>query len=282
MASPTGWATDGGFVFHMQALASSYDETVLLVPVIKSGTSKGEVWFSDSTIRIVPLSEPFGSGILRKLLFPFWFLMELPKFVSQLQDADIVHAPVPGDIGTIGMLLAPLFGKKLFIRYCGNWRLLRTLPEKFWAWYGEKFAGRSIAYLCTGGDEKDPSEKNPSLKWIFSSSMRKKELDTYRRKDFDFTKEFNLVMGGRLIREKGFGILLDAVQLINGKIPKLKVNIFGDGPDTSIFQEKANKLGLDDKVTFSGKLNSNQVHALLSTADIFCFPTFSSEGFPKV
>jgi hypothetical protein len=143
-ASPTGWATDGGFVYHMQALSSAYDETVLMVPVSKSRKTKGEVWFTDNHIKIVPLSEPFGSGIARKLLFPVWFIIHLPKFISQVLHADVVHAPIPGDIGTIGMLLAPLFHKKLFIRYCGNWRALRTIPEKWWAWYGEKFAGKSI------------------------------------------------------------------------------------------------------------------------------------------
>jgi len=72
-ASPTNWATDGGFVFHMQSLASAYEQTVLMVPVSKNGKSQGEVWFTDSTVKIIPLLEPFGSGITRKLLFPVWF-----------------------------------------------------------------------------------------------------------------------------------------------------------------------------------------------------------------
>jgi glycosyltransferase involved in cell wall biosynthesis len=175
-----------------------------------------------------------------------------------------------------------LFGKKLFIRYCGNWLVIKTFPEKFWAWYGEKFTGKSIAYFCTGGSEKPPSQTNPALKWIFSSSMLTSELESYTRKNFDFNREFNLVIGGRLIHEKGFGLLIDAVELLKSKIPNIKAFIFGDGPDRQLFEEKVKDLGLEDRIKFLGKLNAGQVHQLLSEADIFCFPTYSSEGFPKV
>lgn len=279
--SPTGWATDGGYVFHMQSLASAYEQTVLLVPVSKHGKSKGEVWFRDSSIKIVPLLKPFGSGITRKLLFPIWFLMHLPRFVYYLLKSDVVHAPIPGDIGTIGMILAPLFRKKIFIRYCGNWQQLKTFPEKFWAWYGERFAANKIAYLCTGGDIKPPSEKNPSLGWIFSSSMLDREIENIQPKDFDSNKEFNIVMGGRLTQEKGFGILIEAVAMIRNKIPNLKVLLFGDGPAGPLFDEQVKNFGLGGTVEFLGKLNTEQVHGVLASADVFCYPT-QSEGFPKV
>ncbi len=279
--SPTGWATDGGFVFHIQSLASAYNQTILLVPVSKMGKSKGEVWFTDNTIKVVPLLEPFGSGIVRKLLFPVWFLLQLPKFIYYTNKADVVHTPIPGDIGTIGMLLAPLFGKKIFIRYCGNWKALKTLPEKFWAWYGEKFAGKSIAYFCTGGDAAPPSKKNAALQWIFSSSMIASEIESFKQKAFDFNREYKLVMGGRLTKEKGFGILIDAVALIANKIPHVKVYIFGDGPDRELFEAQVIKYSLQDKVQYLGKLNASQVHQALNDADVFCFPTYSSEGFPK-
>lgn len=266
----------------MQSLASSYEQMVLMVPLSKNQKSIGEIWFTDTSLKIVPLIAPFGSGITRKLLFPVWFLIQLPKFISQIIKADIIHAPIPGDIGTIGMLLAPLFGKKIFVRYCGNWRALKTIPEKFWAWYGEKLAGRSIAYLCTGGDSSPPCESNPALKWIFSSSMLQNEVKEFTQKEFNFNKEYVLVMGGRLIQEKGFGIMIGAIATIAERIPNLKVYLFGDGPDRDIFIKQVEEFGLNNIVKFLGKLNGSQVHQVLAKADVFCFPTYSSEGFPKV
>lgn len=280
--SPTGYATDGGFVFHMQSLASSYEETVLLVPITKAEKSKGEVWFTDTTLKIVPLLSPFGSGLFRKLLFPIWFLWHLPTFIFYTLKTDVIHAPIPGDIGTIGMILAPLFRKKLFIRYCGNWTILKTMPEKFWGWYGETFAGKSIAYLCTGGDKNPPSFKNSTLQWIFSSSMLNSEIEGYQKKKINFSEEFNLVIGGRLIHEKGFGVLIEAFAALRTEIPNIRLIIYGDGPEKNKFEEQVKSLGLKGTVTFSGKLNSKEVHQILNNTDIFCFPTWSSEGFHKV
>jgi len=78
------------------------------------------------------------------------------------------------------------------------------------------------------------------------------------------------------------GILIDAIAQIQHKIPALSVNIFGDGPHMQLFREQVTQYGLTHKIKFSGKLNGSQVHEVLSAADVFCFPTYSSEGFPKV
>lgn len=278
--SPTGWATDGGFVFQIQALASSYTQTVLMVPSSKKRNESGEVWITDETIKIVPLAKPFGTGIFRKLLFPAWVLIHLPKFIYYTLKTDIVHAAIPGDIGSIGMIIAPLLGKKIFIRYCGNWQNRKTFAEKLWGWYGNTFAGKSIAFLCTGGSLIPPSQKNPALTWIFSSSMLEEDIKGMKRRQFDFRQEFNLVMGGRMAVEKGFGILIQAVSLVRQEIPHLKVYLFGDGVDKNIFEKQVAELQLLGTVNFLGKLNATQVHNALAMADIFLLPSFS-EGFPK-
>ena len=280
--SSIGYATNGGFVFHMQALCSSYKRVYLLVPISKNSQPLGEIIFTDPTIQIVPLSEPFGEGVLRKILFPFWLLFHLPKFIFYTLKSDIVHAPIPGDVGTIALFIAPVLRKKLFIRYCGNWCLKKTIAEKFWGWYGETFAGRRIAYLTTGGGAAPPSLRNKKIKWIFSSSMSDGDIAGYKQKKFNLTNSLTIATGGRLIEEKGFGILLDAFALIHETFPAMKIEIYGDGPDRKKFQDKAIVLGINDKVSFLGNINNVGVHNVLSRADIFCFPTYSSEGFPKV
>lgn len=280
--SSLGYATDGGFVFHIQALASSYDETVLLVPVIKKANPIGEIPFNDKSLKIIPLLPPFGKGIWRKILFPIWFIWHLPKFLFYTSKSDIVHSPIPGDIGTIGMILAPVLGKKLFVRYCGNWFNLKTRAEKFWGWYAETYTGKSIAFICTGGDDNSPSKKNSHLKWIFSTSMLSKDMESYSSKKHDLNKEFTIVMGGRLTMEKGFLILIEAIESLIKKIPNLTVYIYGEGPDRTIFERHVKDKSLDQYIVFLGKLTSLEVHKTLTKADVFCFPTYSSEGFPKV
>jgi glycosyltransferase involved in cell wall biosynthesis len=45
---------------------------------------------------------------------------------------------------------------------------------------------------------------------------------------------------------------------------------------------RARDLKLEDRITFHGKVAQRQVIELLGRADVFCFPTSASEGFPKV
>lgn len=242
----------------------------------------GEIVFTDQSIQIVPLWEPFGKGILRKLLFPIWLLCHLPKFIFYTLKSSVVHAPIPGDVGTIAMFIAPFLRKRLFIRYCGNWYRKKTTAEKFWGWYGETFTGRRIAFMTTGGGESVPSLKNKNIKWVFSSSMSDRDIASYGQKQFNLTTSLTIATGGRLIEEKGFGILLDAFVLIHKTFPSINIEIYGDGPDRKKFQNQAATLGINEKVSFLGKLNNVGVHEVLSRADLFCFPTNSSEGFPKV
>ena len=74
--STTGWATDGGFAMHMDYLAKLFESTQILVPEVNK-REKGEVFFTNSSIRIVPLKLFFKKGIANKLFMPFWVLFYL-------------------------------------------------------------------------------------------------------------------------------------------------------------------------------------------------------------
>ena len=165
-ASPSGYATDGGFPFQMRALSELFDETRLLIPCAERGASTGQGHLTGRRLSVVPLSTPRGAGAGRKAAFPFWLLRNLPRLLSEVLRADAIHAPIPGDIGTIGMLLAFALRKPLFIRYCGNWTEQNTAAEHFWRWFMETFAGGRTVCLATGGAERPPSAKNFSIERV--------------------------------------------------------------------------------------------------------------------
>src|SRR5205085_5822266 len=58
--------------------------------------------------------------------------------------------------------------------------------------------------------------------------------------------------------------------------------VVGDGADLPKFSGLASALGLSSHVTFHGKVDHDGVVKLLQKADLFCYPTRASEGFPKV
>ena len=130
--SPIGWATDGGFVFHMMAIGTLFEQIELVVPQ-GVARNKGEVVFKDGQLQISPIKLPKNiSGIKRKLFVLLWGVWNIRFLTKKIKKADFVHVPIPSDFGTICMLLTKWLGKPLFIRHCGNWLAPKTVTEQFW------------------------------------------------------------------------------------------------------------------------------------------------------
>ena len=175
-AGREGYATDGGFPFQMRALAELFDSTTLVLPCRQSMGHESNTRLSGHQLTVVPLTVPSGQDGSRKLLFPVWLLRNLPVLIKETLRADAVHAPIPGDIGTIGMLLAVLFRKPLFVRHCGNWYVQATPAEHFWKWFMQLMAGGANVMLATGGGQAPPSARNAALRSISSSACTQREL----------------------------------------------------------------------------------------------------------
>lgn len=280
--SPTGWATDGGFTFHMMALGSLFDEVELIVPEIERRIH-GEVAFKDPKLTVSAfkyLSK--AQSLKRKVLVLFWGVKNLRYLHNKIKQADVVHTPIPSDFGTLGMLLTKLMGKPLFIRHCGNWLIQNTFMERFWKNFMIKYTGNNTVTLATGGGMEPPSDQNLYIKWIFSTSLLDKDLIHLAEQATEkkSSQIFRVVSVSRQVHKKGTATTLHALALLNNK--DIHFDVVGDGKDLNSFKEVAKELGLEGQVTFHGKLSNKGVLNVLLQADLFCFPTQASEGFPKV
>jgi len=281
-SSSTGFASNGGFPFQVQALAELFDATTLALPCLDQHSHDGEIPLVGHQMSVCPLTAPSGSGPGRKLLFPFWFLRNLPRLILAIRNADAVHAPIPGDVGTIGFLLARLLGKPLFVRYCGNWLIQETAAERFWKWLMERCGGRRNVMLATGGADSPPSEVNPKMRWIFSTSLREvemKALATPRQLPVD--RPIRLVIVCRQEIRKGTGIVIQSMPLVIKEGVDVTLDVVGDGSALEKFKAMALELDLKDRITFHGTVDHKQVIEQLRRADLFTYPTTASEGFPK-
>ncbi len=280
--SPTGYATDGGFPIQMRAIASLFDETVLLVPVDVQASQKGEVALGGRALTVVPLSLPQGRGLQRKVRLLAWFAFNLPRLLREVRRADAVHAPIPGDVGTVGILLALALGKPLFVRHCGNWRATRTIADLTWRWLLERIGGARNVVLATGGDGKPPSTRNPRIRWIFSTSLANDQLTVHAKPRTKLPGgDPRLVIACRQDRRKGTGVVIAALASLRRTFPGISLDVLGDGPDLEVFQQEARSLGVSDITRFHGRISQDAVLTHLRSADVFCFPTAASEGFPK-
>jgi glycosyltransferase involved in cell wall biosynthesis len=202
--------------------------------------------------------------------------------VHQIRRADAVHVPIPGDVGTVGMLLAYVLRKPLFVRYCGNWFVQCSVAERFWKWFMEYSAGGRNVMLATGGAPNPPSRRNRATRWIFSTTLTEEELNAVRTQRRDRAVNARLIIVCRQERPKGTEVVIDSLPLILERLPSATLHVVGDGSDLPMMKERAAEVGISSRVTFHGAVDHASVLQLLLEAELFCYPTSASEGFPKV
>ena len=89
-----------------------------------------------------------------------------------------------------------------------------------------------------------------------------------------------LVVGsvGRLSPEKGLKYLLRAMAKITRQEPRARLLLAGDGPERRSLERLATRLGLVDRVEFTGEVAHDQVPQTLARMNVFAMPS-TWEGF---
>lgn len=280
-ASPCGYATVGGFPFQMAAISSLFQSTALAVPIQSTPLPAGAIPLHGKNICILPLAEPPGLGWRRKLGMIPWFARHATRLWRAVGAADAIHTPVGGDIGTIGIFLALLRSKPLFVRHCGTWG--QPISTVDWLLHRllEAIAGGRNVVLATGGAENPPSARNPHIRWIFSTSLSDSEIAVlHLASAWDGRSPLRLVTVGRLAEAKNIQSLLRTLPAVREKIPTLHLDILGDGEHRPALQHLTFNLQLSNFVTFHGNLSHERVLEILSGSHLFVFPSYR-EGFPK-
>ena len=83
-------------------------------------------------------------------------------------------------------------------------------------------------------------------------------------------------------RDKGTDIVIRALPELLQQRPNAVLHVVGDGSALDAFKSLSDDLQVRDAICFHGQIAHEQVLRLLQQADLFCYPTSASEGFPKV
>lgn len=78
---------------------------------------------------------------------------------------------------------------------------------------------------------------------------------------------------GRLVREKGVQILIDAARKVLVNVPEAKFVVAGTGPYENYLHNKARDFGLGDKMLFTGYVTDDDRDILYLIADVAVFPS---------
>lgn len=102
----------------------------------------------------------------------------------------------------------------------------------------------------------------------FSAKSRRAHRSEYASPD-----EKIVFYVGRLVREKGVQVLLDAAPHILAHHPQTKFVIAGKGPHMDFLKRQAALLGVANRVYFTGYINDELRNSLYSWADVAVFPS---------
>ncbi len=273
------WMSFGGFPFQMAGIASLFDGMTLVI--VRVPPREGGIPLP-ARARVVPLRSPRGTDLRRKLSVAARVPYYLWKIAASAWNADVVHVPLPGDVPLLGMWVALAMRKRVLARYGGSWvaNSQSTFMNRVTKAFMRRFAGGRNVMLATGDGVAAPAER---MEWVFSTAIARSELDQIGG-DFDrgLSNPPRLVYAGRLSREKGVAVLIDALGLLarEGDVPQPHLTILGDGDERASLEARAVGAGCRDRVTFAGQVDRETLSRELGVADVCVQPSLT-EGFSK-
>ncbi|MCC6721083.1 MAG: glycosyltransferase [Bacteroidia bacterium] len=281
--SPTGYSTKGGFPIQICAISNIFKETKLINLVYPIKTKpNGLVSLSGNNLKVEPLRAPKSRGFLRKLHIILYLVpLNIFKIIKNIISYDIIHCMVPGDLGMIGLIFCITLRKKSIVRHCGTWGTKDTFSDKILIWLLEKFSGKNLITLATGGGNLPPSNLNNHIHWIFSTTIYKNDFNSIKEKQSITTNNFQFAYVGRLSKEKNIQFSILVFSRLIEVFPNSHFHIIGEGEYKKQLEEYAIILGISKLITFYGNIPNNLIISNLEKFDVFLFPTKTKEGFPK-
>ncbi len=104
------------------------------------------------------------------------------------------------------------------------------------------------------------------------------DLDRFTPQERSGRRELVVGSVGRLAPEKGLKYLLEAMANVVREAPNTTVLLAGDGPERRALERQAQRLGLADRIEFTGELSHDQVPQALARMNVFAMPS-TWEGF---
>jgi glycosyltransferase involved in cell wall biosynthesis len=264
----------GGFSKIKKEFARHVPELILCVPVHKCESGQQIVSYPEniSLVALPPYRGHFG------------FLRKLPRIVltlwHQIGRADVVYAMAPNNMGILGVLLARIRRKPVFISIdtdrAAKARLRKTVGAKIKAPMVQAIiyaplialAGRRPAFI-TGDNFLGP---RPYWRQWVKTTVTSEEMPAYQPISA-VNCPLRIVFVGRLSHEKNISCLLEAVALLRQKGFLCCVDIVGDGPMKDDLQTLTRSLQVAE-VAFRGVLPNEDLRiSRFLGADVLVLPS---------
>ncbi len=223
-------------------------------------------------------------------LMPFTSASKLTEI-----NPDIVHAHTPFIMGTWALAMAKMnkipivstfhtmFTEKSVIQEYASKHAVSFLQKYSWK-YARFYYNRCNAVMAPSQAIQELLEKKgipnsivvPNAVDInrFNSKVQGGKI---RRKMLKNRNEKLVLYVGRISREKKIETMLKAAKNLNDE--NIRFTFVGTGPALNYYSKMSSRLGLSDKVSFTGFVDDKILPSYYASADLFCIPsTFETQG----
>lgn len=267
------------YVREINIWAELFPRVVIVGPVVETRPPGDGVPFAGSNVEVVGVPPTGGDTLGAKLRQLTLLPLLMGRTCRALRRADAVHVRCPGNMGLLGVLLAPLFSRRLVAKYAGQWngfpgekwtvRLQRALLGSRW-WRGP---------VTVYGEWPD---QPPNVVPFFTSVLTGDQIAAaaaaaprVRRKG-----QLRVLFVGRLSGPKNVATVLRAVARVRSDGVDVHCTIVGDGGERENLEQLATQQGIDGVVDFVGAVDLDDVLGHYERADTLVLVS-ESEGWPK-
>ncbi len=268
-------------------LAKSGYEVSVICPKAKQFQTEEETLEGIDIYRhSLPLEARGAAGFLKEYSAALYHQMRLAIKIWRRKPFKVVHVANPPDLMFMVALPFKLLGAKMIFDHHdltpelytqkfnkhGIGRALMLFTE----WCSFKFANAVISTnLSYRQIAIDRGGKKPKDLFVVRSSP-KADIMRIVAPDPELRAKANINLGyvGIMGSQDGIDVLLDILRklLVEYKRDDFHAVLIGDGPEREIMVTRAQELGLQDHVTFTGYLSGEKLYAALSAIDIGLCP----------
>ncbi|WP_424355699.1 glycosyltransferase family 4 protein [Methanobacterium sp. MBAC-LM] len=215
-----------------------------------------------------------------KIIGPFFDQRKILPVIKEI-DPEIIHAQGISTSG-ISAFTAYLIKKSLKIPYVVYGRGSDIYPFK-----AEKILVKAIlnnadsVIALTEHMKKEIQKISDKEVLVVPNGIDMNRFNDSSLTYTELLKGKTIIFIGNLRPEKGLSYLIEAMMYVTKKDMNTQLLIVGEGPQRENLEKLVNKLNINNRVTFSGKVTTDKVPVYLKNSDIFVLPSLQ-EGFPNV
>ena len=233
---------------------------------------------------------------LAYLLLPFYLLASFITLmrVTSVQRTDAIHAHWVIPNGLVAAWVANLRNIPLIISLHGS-DIFIAKDKAFFGVVARWIFSRAMCVTACSPElhqvslELGAPTNTKLIPWGVNPNIFRPDRKVSNRYSSLGITDSNIVITalGRLVKKKGFDVLIDAMPAIVNEAPQVHLLLCGNGVLNKQLHHQAEVIGMKNHITFMGNISWSDVPDFLANSDIFVLPSVRDkkgniDGLPTV